>query len=118
MPCDALVVAGDDLHLDAGARQRGDRVRSVGTWRIEEGDETFERQVRFVLGIRPRERCRKLASGDGEHAKAALSQSLETSDRCGYVERRDAGSALAANHPVRAAREHVLRRTLDDQQGL
>ena len=59
---DAVVVAGDDLHLDVEALEAVERVAGVGLRTIDEGEEAREVQVVLVVGAQGRAGRRPRAS--------------------------------------------------------
>ena len=62
---DKLVVAGEDLHHDAVAAERAERLGDAFHRRIEEGHETGEHELTLVAGrIRGLERHHRV--GDGQ----------------------------------------------------
>src|SRR5215469_164918 len=66
---DDVVIAGQDLHSDPGARQRSDRGAGTLLWRVKKSDEAQQRQAGFILYLITRPRRGKLVIGDADHAK-------------------------------------------------
>ena len=66
---DAVVVAGDDLHLHVKAPESVERRLGVGLRAIDEGEKPHEVQVALVVGVQG---CAAVgrARGDGDHAAA------------------------------------------------
>ena len=111
---DALVVAAQDLHLDAGLGQRAHRVGGIAFRRIDK--ERKAREGQLVLLARGDRIAFHRARRDAEHAIALFAQRLEAIEQpLAYraVERK-LGSVRTEIGD--RARQHLLRRTLHHEQ--
>jgi hypothetical protein len=89
---DAVVVAGDDLHLHVEAPQALERLLGVGLRAIDEREEAREVQFALVVGVQGRA-VLGAAGSDGDHAAARGELAVEHSLRS-WSDVRAAGEQL------------------------
>src|SRR6266446_3237052 len=113
---DKLVVAGEDLHHDAVAAERAERLGDAFHRRVEEGHEAGEHELTLVAGgIHGLGRHYRV--GDGQNARSLRAQ-LAVGRFAARAHRLIEGCPAIVDLVRRAAGDDALRSPLRDQQPL
>ena len=108
------VVAGDDLELHAQFGQVGDSVLHARLWRVEEKQKAHKRHIELVIATVLRLH-QHFPDRYAQYPETLVAPCLEASLNIGASAIVEWHDDITVLHP-RADRQHVVQRTLGDQQ--